>query len=354
MSILWLRFAQDSGLPPILKPHEKHTLEAIFSATQADSLWCRALRLLGLSSQHITEDLICWHNDTPYINWSAIVTLVSGGCLITQPNGDQFSYRYCYNITTLCRMIKAQWKISRYIQIHSEPDLSLPNDADEKLIESIALGLCILALTMRVPSKNADALNDGLVDSESLSVTFKKVIKQIKALQYRRNQLSSAWKTLFRGDETYELSIDMPAFFWDTPPIDKKPVNHSMDSEILQSHWQGIPIAGNSISARVYLVRTKADFEQIKLISERRILIFPMARPETTELFPYAAAVIYAEGGALSHAASIAREQNIPSVTGVGKRFISDIIRHLEINPDLIIHIDPMQRCVKCCGTEYL
>jgi len=55
------------------------------------------------------------------------------------------------------------------------------------------------------------------------------------------------------------------------------------------------------------------------------ILCFARARPETTEHFSNASALIFAEGGALSHACSIARERGIPTVSGLGRTFAGAI-----------------------------
>lgn len=140
----------------------------------------------------------------------------------------------------------------------------------------------------------------------------------------------------------------VPEFFWDTPTGNY--LHH--DSMVRAAHptlptcWQGISIAGEVVTGRAFLVLSKADAEQVKASHERLVLIFPMARPETTELFAYAAAALYAQGGALSHAASIAREQNLTSVTGLGKRFLEEIGQHMASNPYVMVTVDPAQRNV--------
>ncbi|MEQ1790005.1 MAG: PEP-utilizing enzyme [Rickettsiales bacterium] len=354
MPILWYRFAEDSSLPPILNLQEKKSLEAIFAADDEQSLWCRALRATGLPNLSVPDGLLRWYGDAPYINWNAMVNIVSGGGLIPEPKDDKFTYRYCYHLSVLWRMVKAHWNISRYVQNHIADDFPLPDDDTEKLVESLALGFCILALTMRIPSKNAAMLQDGLADnSSSIPAAFRRVIAQIKALQHRRNQLSSAWSILFKEKENCELPSNLPEFFWDTPPQDIVSINtsHNDVDEAkmeLPTSWQGIPIAGDSVTARAFLVRTRADAKQVRASNEKLVLIFPMARPETTELFSHAAAVLYAQGGALSHAASIAREQNLPSITGLGKKFIDEIMQHLTQQPKLILRVNPSQRNVEC------
>lgn len=243
------------------------------------------------------------------------------------------------------------WNISRYIENHIAPDIPMHDDNTEKLVESLALGFCILALTLRIPSRNTALLHDGLTNNNSaIPAIFQRVITQIKALQNRRNQLSSAWATFFPEKGQLESSLDLPEFFWDTPTPNTSSISASSDKAPteLPNNWHGIAIAGGLITGRAFLVRTRADAEQVKVSGERLVLIFPMARPETTELFSYAVAVLYAQGGVLSHAASIAREQNLPSITGLGKKFIADISQHLEQYPCLILQVDPPQGRVKC------
>ncbi len=52
------------------------------------------------------------------------------------------------------------------------------------------------------------------------------------------------------------------------------------------------------------------------------VLIFTSARPDSILFFGQASAVLFLKGGLLSHACSIAREQMLPCVTGLGPRFV--------------------------------
>jgi phosphoenolpyruvate synthase/pyruvate phosphate dikinase len=60
-------------------------------------------------------------------------------------------------------------------------------------------------------------------------------------------------------------------------------------------------------------------------LGEPLVLLFAQARPETVELFPFASGLVFAEGGALSHACTVAREMNIPAVTAVGIGFLKQV-----------------------------
>lgn len=51
------------------------------------------------------------------------------------------------------------------------------------------------------------------------------------------------------------------------------------------------------------------------------VLVFAQARPEAVGFYVGAAALVFAEGGVLSHACVVARERGIPCVTGLGRPF---------------------------------
>lgn len=357
---LWLRFAEDSSLPPVLDAAGQQKLSAIF-APDSHSLWNAALAALKFSEQS-TVPFLSWYRHAPYINWSQMVRLVSGGSLRPVPDEQGFTYKESYRPLALWRMTKAQWAISRYVQDHTALHCPLPDDNAVKLVESLALGLCVLALTMRIPSKNTAMLHEGLADINVLPKTFRLVVDQIKAVQRRRNLLSPAWAVLFQQPVCPVVPADLPLFFWDSPP-DKSPDNPlpqalaetaaetapeiARQEQTLPTQWRGIPVAGTLATGQAFLVQTAADEAVVRASTERLVLVFPQARPETTELFPYAAAVLYGAGGALCHACSIAREQNVTCITGLGQAFIHDITAHLVRHPALIVQVDVGRKSVQ-------
>jgi phosphohistidine swiveling domain-containing protein len=240
------------------------------------------------------------------------------------------------------------------VQDHTAPHCLMPDDNTAKLVESLALGLCVLALTMRIPSKNTAMLHEGLVDASTLPKTFRMVVDQIKAVQRRRNLLSPAWAVLFQQSACPVVPTDLPLFFWDSPP--DHPLSQSLpeitrEERMLPTQWRGIPVAGTLMTGRVFLVQTAADEAVVRASTERLVLVFPQARPETTELFSYAAAVLYGAGGALCHACSIAREQNVTCITGLGQGFIHDIAAHLVQHPALIVQVDVGRKIVHIAAT---
>ena len=58
---------------------------------------------------------------------------------------------------------------------------------------------------------------------------------------------------------------------------------------------------------------------------EARILIFKRATPESTTYFSGAHAILYVEGGLLSHACCVARERNIACATRLGWGFLEEL-----------------------------
>ena len=65
----------------------------------------------------------------------------------------------------------------------------------------------------------------------------------------------------------------------------------------------------------VRLIRTPKEFYKMQ---KGDVLVCHLTDPEWTPLFKLASAVVADTGSALSHAAIVAREFNIPAVLGVG------------------------------------
>ncbi|MBP7253803.1 MAG: hypothetical protein KBA75_10015 [Alphaproteobacteria bacterium] len=346
MPTLWLRFTEDSTLPPVLDTQAQQQLAAIFNNANPQSLWRRALQMLKLQPDP-NEPMLNWFKDAPYVNWSALTRLVSGDTLRPVAEGDKFTYRENYRLGALWRMTKAQWNISRYVQAQCDPDLPLPDDNAEKLCESLALGCCVLALTMRIPSKKAELLHEGMADASKIPAAFQHVFTHIKAVQQRRNLLSPAWAVLFQHNTLRQQPTNLPAFFWDNPPADDAVSVAPPAAEVrTQTSWRGIPVAGSAVTGRALLVENEADIVTARASTERLVLIFPLARPETVELFPYAAAVLYGDGGALCHACSIAREQNLTCITGLGQGFIRALQGMVSQGQAVVLKVDPATRAV--------
>lgn len=331
MSVLWLKFAEDTSLPDRLDQAGQKRLDEIFSASNPDSPWNKALGLLGIKPSGVP--MIQWVQDVPYINWSEMTNSVSRGCMVPVPSEDgAYQFKPCYSVGTIWRLIKAQWFVARYIE--AELSGPVPETQEGKIIQSLALGIALLSLTMRLPRHNAETLSRWMNNPPP---KVKPTIQKIRELQKRRTDLTPAWQEMFPDTDSAVPIFVYPSYFWDAPPEIK------LVEKIASTHrtqWRGLSVCGDFINARVVLVEGKADLDFIKSLSDPLVLVFPRARPETVELFPYAKAVLYGDGGTLSHACTIARESNLPCVTALGQGFITDLRGYLS-EGTVWLSIDP-------------
>lgn len=359
---LWLRFAQDSSLPPRLDTAQQAKLEEVFAADNPQSPWNASLRRCGLNAPLCPEGMLRWLQGAPYFNWSAMTQAVSAGSLVPVPDGTSFTYKENYRLSALFGMLKAQWRLSGYVQRQTDAATPLPGTQADRLTESLALGCAILGLTMRLPAKQQGLLQEGLADSTKVPAAFRGVFAQIKQLQGRRNILSSAWAQLFDQVQPSDWQPDgLPLLFWgevsevvnsaselqqaESTRATAPPASGEADAE--QTVWHGITVAGQvAVTGRALLVRSETDSAAVKAATEPLVLVFPLARPETVELFPYAVAVLYGEGGALCHACSIAREQNLPCITALGQDFMRVIRQRLAGDAPVTLCVDPATRIV--------
>ncbi|MBP9050295.1 MAG: hypothetical protein KBF91_03655 [Alphaproteobacteria bacterium] len=332
MSVLWLKFAEDTSLPDRLDQAGKERLEEIFSAGHPNSPWNKALRLLGVKPSGAA--MIKWVQDVPYINWSEMTNSISRGCIVPVPSEDGgYQFKPCYSVRTIWQLVKAQWSVARYIEkCLAEP---VPSTQEEKIVQSLALGIAFLSLTMRLPSHNAETLSRWMNNPPP---KVKATIKKMQDLQKRRTGLTPAWQEMFPDEVSAPPVFAYPPHFWNEPPA-MKPLEKF--SSALHTQWRGLPVCGDFINARVVLVEGKPDLDFIKSLSDPLVLVFPRARPETVELFLYAKAVLYGDGGTLSHACTIARESNLPCVTALGQGFIADLRQYLSATESLWLSIDP-------------
>lgn len=331
--VLWLRFSDEASLPYPLTEEERRKLDSIYDSSDEGSVWNRAAARLGFPVGG--GQLLRWHGDVPYINWSLMTSIVSCGAMqaIETPGGYSFAER-----STLIRvpaLLRSQWRVAQYIE--ATLGAPLPFTLDGKIVESTALGLALETIMLRLPKHTPQDLAGWLAAPDKAPPRVRRTVLQMQAIQKRRTLLSPAWFELFPKREGGELSG--PAYFWNEPPAEEKappaPAARAADSG---NAWQGLPVCAGQVTGRVFIVQKMKGF-QTPDMSDFPVLVFPRARPETTDLFPFAAALLFAEGGALSHACTVAREQGIPCITGLGPDFF-ERVQGLAANGRLWLTID--------------
>jgi phosphohistidine swiveling domain-containing protein len=318
MATLWVKAPDEVQLFSSFHEEEKARLEAIFSTEDEASPWNKALTSLGLKRAPV-QRMINWHQHTPYFNAEVLAAAASnGGIRIIQTPDRGYSFDL-KNFLSLFYLIAAQWKIGRFLASHIDRKYELPAATSEKLIESLSLGLALQSMMMRLDKNAATHVAAWLASPDKVPPLYRKTMTQIQAIQLRRTALSSVWRELFPSrTEKDSASSDMPDYFWDIP----EKLNVPDIAAKSETSWKGIGICNGQVSGRMLVVTSVSAAREILIRKKSKaILVFRRARPETTELFEYADAVLYAEGGALSHACTVAREQNKPCITGLGMDF---------------------------------
>jgi len=318
MSTLWFKFPDEDLLFSKFKDAEKKWLEDIFSATDENSTWNAALGLLKFP--RTKEKMICWHQNVPYFNWSALVKIVSGEAIQSIKSKDgSYGFLVSYKTRDLWKLLICQWKIVRYLQ----------RPGTEDITESIALGLVLQALVMRL-GRDERLLAGWLAGSVEIPRKYQKTVSQIQTVQMRRTHLSPIWRKLFpERPDNGSVQENLPDYFWNTPPYKNKQKKTSPTSKTKAKRWEGMSVYGGKTTGIAVPVANNTEASVFQALKEKYnaplILIFQRARPETTEVFEHAEALLFAEGGILSHACTVAREMNIPAITALGDEFFSQI-----------------------------
>ncbi len=313
---LWFRFPDDTAASLVFTEAEKRKFEDVFSVDDKGSVWNRALDMLGLGN--VSKDkLILWHRDTPYFNWSSLIGVISGGAITPLRKGDAgYGFYVSYAPRNLWRLFAGQWKSARFLQRKFAQE--------DALAESIALGLVMQAMILRLGKEAETGLPKWLSGAADIPQRYKKTVSQIQSVQVRRTALSSAWEDILPSSDMHEPGL--PDYFWNEPPL----LQSSENEAKLQSggsRWSGLPVCAGRVTGKLVVIKSLKNADVIKG-DMPLVLLFKRARPEAVELYPQAAAVVFAEGGVLSHACVVAREMNIPSVTGLGADFFDAVAQH--------------------------
>lgn len=94
----------------------------------------------------------------------------------------------------------------------------------------------------------------------------------------------------------------------------------------LSTEWKGLAASAGQITGMAFAVtvgRTDIAALRAQAAADNAplVLVYTAALPQTVPEFAQADAVLFAQGGALSHACTMAREMNKPCVTGLGNAF---------------------------------
>jgi phosphohistidine swiveling domain-containing protein len=321
MPALWLKFPDEALFSAAFSGAAKRRLEGIFSAADETAPWRQALARIGFPAPPPHTRLIAWRGDAPYFNWSCMARTVSGGAAYAARAEDgAYRLRLRPGLRALGGLLASQWKTARFLRdLESGP---------EDLAQSIALGLALQALLLRLGADGAH-LAAWLADPARAPARHRKTLRQVQAVQMRRTALSHLWHGLFPaaapGRESAQESL--PPFFWDDAPPAAAPraAPHRPEG----GPWRGMSVCAGRVCGLAVAARPLPAPEALAALRREYnaplILVFPQARPETTELFAAADAVLFAAGGVLSHACTVARERNLPAITGLGPAFYAAI-----------------------------
>jgi phosphohistidine swiveling domain-containing protein len=319
MADLWLRFSDETSLPAALTPAEQKKLTEIYDAVEEASVWNLAAAALGLP--RAGGQLLSWRGAVPYVNWSLMTAIISCGAMGVAPLAEPPFFAYVPR-ATLMRMpalLKSQWRAALYIE--RRLGAPVPEDTRERIVESTTLGLALQALLLRLPKHAPRDLAAWLADPAQAPAKIRRTILQMRAVQKRRTELSSAWAELF-PPRAEAAEQEAPSLFWtgDGAPPPAPQAAEAPKTAMPPGEFTGLPVSAGLVAGRGLPVVSLRNFTP-PAGGEPPILVFARARPETVEFFPRARAVLFAEGGALSHACTVAREQGLPCVTGLGQEF---------------------------------
>ncbi len=316
MAALWMKFPDEVLLSHEFTAKTREALEEVFSNSSPDSAWRQALTLLGMQAPQGEKPMIAWHKNKPYFNWSSYTSIISEGSItLGKSEGGTYTQAFRYRFKCIFGLLKIQWKVARF--------MAHPPKEIDRLVESIALGLALQVMIIRLGS-DQHKMADWLASSDKAPEKYHGIIKQIQAIQVRRTEISDVWYERFALSGVLEENIEaLPEYFWD----DEKPQS-ALEPEVFDQNagkWKGKSVCAGFITGVAIVADKGFDLKQIKAIKEEKnaplVLVFRSARPETTELFEYASAVLFSNGGILSHACTVAREMGIPCVTALGAGF---------------------------------
>lgn len=320
--ILWMKFPDEGLLSVAFGSEERARFERLFECAVPDSAWQSALIQLHFPTTRPTTQMIRWHQNCPYFNWTCMIeTCAQGAATLKRQSDSRFLCQATPTLSGIWALIKAQWRISKFLQKSDQ--------SADPIAQSLALGIAlqffVLQLGSAVPQMGA-----WLAGSLPVPQRYRRTIQTIQNLQLRRTSLSEAWHKILPASATPQDFSALPDFFWDdVPPAETSPAPVLSPPLSEQNGWKGLSVCAGAVTGLAVIATSARDIPKLEALKAATnaplILVFRNARPETTEIFHLASAVLFAEGGILSHAATIAREMNLPAITGLGPAFFAII-----------------------------
>jgi len=332
VDILWLKVNEEVSLPGRLTTEEQGRLRAIFDSVNPASPWRKALARLGLPVPR--GDTLRFVQGIPYFNAGVMAEATSNGTVfpVRAPDGG-VTYKSRGGLWRMGKLLLTQWKLEAFLGALPE---KIP-EGMEGIEESVALGLAVQLLLLRLHAGGEQALAERLADPERAPKMERATLRKVLAAQSRRTRLSPAWASLHSAVPNRAPAPELSAYFWNEPTeqreSDVAPASREPKS------WKGIPICPGVVSGDLVF---PGDAKQ------RGVLVFAHARPSAVEHFEGATGLVFAEGGALAHACCVAREMGIPSVSGVGKDFLQHVRAWSEAGMKVEIQIDGSDGSVRC------
>lgn len=314
LKILWLSFPEDSLSGRRFDAAAQTRLAQIFDNADAGSPWRRALRHLRMTPPAEGVEMIGWRMNAPYINGTALAVILTDGTAVAVPDAARgYSFVTPHKIRSLPRVMLQQWRVTRFVQDRLR---NLVEPDSDPIVESLALGLAIQVLLMRLNAQATANMPQYLANPASAPMVHRQTFRWLQELQIRRSALSPAWRQLF-FDVPATDAAPPPPFFWDNEAGDYAGETAAAPTQGDIFHGQPV-FAGRAQGLAEVIARIE---EEPAARGDKRIFVFRHARPETTMYFTQASAVVYAHGGLLSHACVVAREMQIPCITGMGDEF---------------------------------
>ncbi len=325
MKTLWLKLSEEVSLPEGLSKDLQEKLVHLFDLGVKNSPWVRALTELGLKAPADHAQMLSFRSGTAYINGTLLVSVASGGWVEPIQSADGFGYQSSPNWLRLPALLKAQWRLERFLDhALSSKDLLTGDDA---ITRSLALGLAMQSLMLRLPKHEPRELAKWLADGgRSAPASVRDVVKRMQEIQLKRTELSRAWQVLFPTGSV-STQKEAPTFYWsggdskDDVSALKAVGQPSLEHKSPYT-WNGLPVFHGRVRGRPVLVDLTSNEMPSVSAADPVVYVFAKARPQAVEYYEGASALVFAEGGLLAHACVVARERGIPSVTGVGRSFI--------------------------------